>query len=286
MKKPANNMELTPGQPPTPLLQAVQQVLRPLVRGFIRFGLTYPALSNMLKRIYVQSVQDEFRIAANKPASDSRITLLTGVHRKDVRKFREEQEPTPLALSNVSLTAQIIAQWLGDPQYCHEDNKPKPIPRFGAEPGSFEALIRSISKDMHPRAILDELLQSGAVHLDDAEQVHLNTKAYVPEADFENLAFYYGLNLHDHIAASTHNLSGNAKPFLDRCVHYSGLSPQSVTELEQLSRELGMQSLLSLNARAQELEIRDRDSGNTNQRMTFGIYFYNTEDNSEGGDDE
>jgi len=284
MTQPTNISGPTPGQPPAALLQAVHKILRPLIRGFIRFGLTYPALSDILKRTYVQIVREEFQISPEKPASDSRITLLTRVHRKDVRKFREQPEVPPLSLSDISLTAQVIARWLGDKSLLDADGKPKPLPRTGTNDLSFETLIRATSKDMHPRAILDELLQSGAVTLDDKDQVHLNTKAYLPEKDFDNLSFYYGLNLHDHIAASTHNLSGNPDPFLDRCVHYSGLSHKSVKELELLSRKLGMEALLTLNTKAQELEAIDHDVTDANHRMTFGVYFYDTEEEVMNGE--
>ncbi|VAV91864.1 hypothetical protein MNBD_ALPHA06-1244 [hydrothermal vent metagenome] len=278
MIEPVESSHPTPGQPPPALLAAVQRIMRPLVRGFIRFGLTFPVLSDILKRTYVQIVQEEFRISPDKPASDSRITLLTRVHRKDVRKFRIEDAPPSLRLGDASLTAQIIAGWLGDKARLDRQGKPLALPRVGDDPNSFEALALTTSKDMHPRAILDELLRTGAVTLDAQDQVHLNTNAFLPGKDFEQLAFYYGLGLHDHIAASTYNLSGGPVPFLDRCVHYSGLSQQSVKILQQSSHELGMQTLLALNSKAKQLEAQDQTNANADQRMTFGVYFYHAPD--------
>ncbi len=263
-------------QPPKALIAATSRILRPLVRGFIGLGLTFPILADILKRTYVDIAKEDFSIHKDKLASDSRISLLTRVHRKDVRKFREETTPPPLDLASSSIAAQIIANWLGNPQFVDKQGQPKPLPRSG-DGGSFDTLARNTSKDMHPRAILDELLRSAVVRLED-DKVHLDTKAFVPRKDFGDLAYYFGLNLHDHAAASVHNLTGNPSPFLDRCVHYSGLSPQSVQILKKQAHSLGMDALLTLNASAQDLAEQDKAEKNANKRMTFGVYFYDTED--------
>lgn len=267
MNAPKNN-----GTPPPALITAIRRVLRPLVRGFIGFGVTWPLLADILKRTYVDIARNEFAIDPDKKPTDSRISLITRVHRKDIRRFRLETEPPKLDLADSAVGAQIIACWLADAHYLDDAQNPKPIPRTGDN--SFDQLARSVSKDTHPRAILDELMRGGAVRVDADDCVHLDMDAFIPSADFDNLAWYYGLNLHDHIAASTHNITGGKPAFLDRSVHYTHLSQASVTELEALSRQLAMDALLALNARASELETRDKDQKDATKRMTFGAYFY------------
>ncbi len=262
--------------PPKVMTLAVRRALRPLVRGFIRFGLTWPLAADMIKRVYVDIANEDFKTAPDKPPTDSRISLLTRVHRKDIRRFRLETTPAPLKLADSSVGAQIIARWQAGEPYADAHGKPKPLPRTGDF--GFDHLARSISKDTHPRAILDELLRANAVRIDGENCIHLDTNAFVPAADFEALAWYYGLHLHDHIAASTHNISGNKPVFLDRSVHYSGLSPASVAELEKLSKGLAMEILLTVNAKAQELEARDKGRVDAGQRITFGAYFYTEAD--------
>ncbi len=257
--------------PPKALTQAVRRLLRPLVRGFVHFGLSWPILADILKHTYVDIAKEDFSLGAQKKITDSRISLLTRVHRKDIRRFRLMSGPPPLDMADLSVGAQVIARWQADEQYCDKNGQPKPLPRAGA--GSFDELARSVSKDTHPRALYDELLRIGAVRMDD-DLVLLDKSAFVPQADFDRLAWYYGLNLHDHIAASTHNMSGKTPPFLDRSVHYSGLSPASVAELKALSQDLGMEALIAINARARELEKKDQGADTATQRMTFGIYFY------------
>jgi hypothetical protein len=104
--------------------------------------------------------------------------------------------------------------------------------------------------------------------------VCLNTQAFVPAKGFDEKAFYFGHNLHDHATAAAHNLLGQEPPFMERSVHYSGLSAQTIEQLAEQSKELGMQALLAVNKTAIEREKADAAGDAPRQRMTFGIYFY------------
>lgn len=122
--------------------------------------------------------------------------------------------------------------------------------------------------------MLDEWLRLGVVHLSDADEVELNTDAFVPQQGFDEKAFYFAHNLHDHASAAVHNMIGNGTPWLERSVHYDALQPPSIAELRSLAAKVGMDALLEVNRRAMALEEpREADVRNA-QRFTFGIYFY------------
>ena len=97
---------------------------------------------------------------------------------------------------------------------------------------------------------------------------------YVPEHGFDEKAYYFGRNLHDHIAAGAHNLEGGSPPMLERSVYYAELSRESIQELADLSEKEGMDALQAVNRRAMQLQERDASRGSATRRMSFGIYFY------------
>lgn len=254
---------------------ALRKLLRPLVRLLLARGITYSALIELLKSTYVDVASEEFRLEG-RPQTDSRISLLTGVHRKDVRRLRGEP-PTPEVRSYASsLGGQLVARWTGVADYLDEHGRPRPLPRLISEGGaqSFEALVQSVSKDIRSRAVLDEWLRMGVARLDDQGRVELNADAFIPQRDFDEKAYYFGQNLHDHMAAGAHNLLGGDPPFLERCVYYDGLSTASIDELARLSSELGMEALRTVNRRALELQQQNRQSDVPGFRMNFGIYYY------------
>lgn len=262
--------------PAPALVRALRRVLRPLVRVMLAQGITYPYLAELLKNLFVDVAATEFRLD-NKPPTDSRISLMTGVHRKDVSRLRGELAQASEAVPDVvSLGAQLVAVWLGTARYLHEDGRPLPLARFASEGGelSFESLVAGVNSDIRSRVVLDEWLRLGVARLDDEGRVCLNAEAFVPSEGFDEKAYYFGHNLHDHAAAAAHNLLGGQAPLLERSVQYDALSEASVAQLAKQSRDAGMKALLAINKSALALEQADASTTTNRHRMTFGIYFY------------
>ena len=265
------------GAPSNIAIQAIRGILRPLVRFMLSQGLTYTILVDLLKSIYVEVALNEFKLET-KRQTDSRISLLTGVHRKDVKRLSEMIEADAPPPASVTLGAELVAKWVGQAPYIDGHGRPVPLTR-GAKSGgekSFEALVASVSKDIRSRAILDEWLRLGIVHIDHDDCVCLNTEAFIPKQGFEEKAYYFQHNLHDHIAASVHNMLEMGPPFVERSVYYDTLTKESAAELVTLGEALGMQALQTVNRRALILEQKDAKHPNANQRINFGIYFYHT----------
>jgi hypothetical protein len=261
--------------PPQPLIAAVRRLLRPLIRLLLSYSVQYPYLASLLKLTYVEVATQGFSLK-DKELSDSRITLLTGIHRQDVKRLRSEIVSDAPPPASVSLGAQLVAKWTGMPEYLDSRGKPRPLARHASEGGdlSFERLVQSISKDFRPRVVLDEWLRLGVAKMDKEGRVILVTEAFVPSGGLEEKLFYFGKNIHDHLAASTHNVLEINPPMLDRCVYYDHLSPDSVLQLEAQARVLATKALTELNAKAMALQEADAGSNDAKYRINFGAYFY------------
>jgi len=270
-KKPETINTVSPA-----LISALCKILRPLVKLMLAHGITYVYLIDILKKIYVE-VGDEHFGTQNKPTTDSHLSLLTGIHRKDIKRLRSIVSTNPEIIpETVSMGARLVSQWTSKPDYLDKNNAPKPLPRFARNGGhiSFEGLVASISKDIRSRVVLDEWLRLGVVHIDDQNRVCLNVEAFVPAKGFDEKAYYFGHNLHDHVAAAASNLAGKNHPFLERSVHYDGLSSESIEILTEQSELLSMQALLAINKKAMALEHDDASKNSQKHRMTLGVYFY------------
>ncbi len=274
--------------PPIALVKAVKMLLRPLIRLLIEYGITFPYLSNLLKSVFVEVVNEEM-LVDGKRQTISRISVVSGVHRKDVKRILEEPEESDSSGKAASLGARILGIWLGDPQYKGEDGAPLPLPRVPAIDGniSFEQLVESVNKDVRPRAVLDEWLRSGLVQIDDRDYVVLDPEAFVTEKNFDERAYFLGRNLRDHLATASHNLMpGHERKFFERTVFYDRLSQQSVDELNQLSHKLAMETLQKINEEAIRLAERDEESADATYRMTFGSFYFQKDERLELGDVE
>ncbi len=257
----------------TALIEAIQRVLRPLVRLLLAKQITYTYLISVLKPLFVDVAVTEFQLEG-KQQTDSRLSLLTGVHRKDIRRFLDEPRIDLTPPANVSLGARLIARWNGESDYLDEQALPMPLPRLMQSDGSpsFEKLVCDESKDIRARVVLDEWLRLGLVEIDSNDVVHLCTGAFVPEQGLEEKLYYLGRNVRDHIESAVHNVLDEKPPFLERSVYSDGLSPQAIEELAQLAESMSMDVLRAINKKAQEL--KKTSSGNQKNRITLGVYFY------------
>lgn len=272
------------------IIRAITNVMRPLVKFLIGRGITFPMFAEMLKHIYVEVAAKDFKLSPDKEVTDSRITLLTKVHRKDVRRIRTEhqgfdvpEEGLEVSIKKTSLGAQIVSKWLADGQYIDEAGEPKKLfihaSKAKGQP-SFETLVESINNDIRPRVALDEMLSQKMIVEGDDGIVTLNKSAFIPEEDFEDLLMHFDRNLHDHMAAAVHNIGTDkeAKKFIERSVYYKELTQGSIEKLEEIIENKGMENLISINKAAYDLAEEDQNKGNNNQRMTFGIYYYADKD--------
>ncbi|MBU1225374.1 MAG: hypothetical protein KKA22_14270 [Gammaproteobacteria bacterium] len=262
--------------PPRSLTAAVRRLLRPLVKLLLHYSVQYPALASLLKLTYVEVATT--MPVDGKPQTDSRVSLLTGIHRLDVKRLRNEivsgNDSPPMS---VSLGAQIVARWTAHNEYLDNKGRPLPLHRLASVGGamSFESLVRSVSKDIRPRVVLDEWLRLGVAQVDSLDRVVLVTDAFVPSHGLDEKLFYLGKNVHDHLDTCAHNLTrSDAPPLLERSVYYDHLSKDSTMILSIYARQLSSQTMQAFSQKAMELQERDHQDANARYRVSYGQYFH------------
>ena len=253
-------------------LRVLRGLFRPLVRTMIARGLTAPVIYSLLKRVYVEVAEESFRLD-DKPLTDSRIALLTGVHRKDIRTFRTEDDDTRQARRKSALLATVIGQWTSAPDFS-VGATPLLLPRQSDDGPDFETLVRSVSRDVRPRTVLDELLHAGLVAETADGLLQLQPEAVVGTGDTEGKEAFFAANVGDHLAAATENLLADTPPYFERAVFYNQLPPDAVDEIEMAARTKAQALLEDLNRQSSTLHRVQTAADGPRQRYRLGIYFY------------
>lgn len=262
------------------VLSSVLRLFRPAARLLLRHGVNYRAFCIPLKRVFLEAAQEELR-SQQMPATDSAITLLSGVHRRDVRELLREA-PADSALARPrpnSMAAEVVARWLHEPAYRYTSGKRKGQPRAlarGPETGTFDALVASISRDVRPRAVLDELIRLGVVREGDESGVELVAESFIPREGFTELSQLFADNLHDHLAAAVSNLQGDHN-FLEQSIFVDQITQASTAQLQQtavLAWKLAFQTVMSQAQQRFDEDLLQAPPGERDQRARFGIYFY------------
>lgn len=260
---------------PALLLDRVLHLLRPLVRLLVRNGVGYPAFAAALKRVFLEAARKELT-DRGMPQTDSALSLLSGVHRRDVRQLGRHAgtaDPSDTAPAPMSLAAEVVARWMNDARYLQPDGSPRHLPRSGSE-DSFDDLVSSVSNDVRPRAVLDELLRLGVVQESGAE-IRLEGSGFAPRQGFDEMSWLFAANLHDHAAAAAANLHGDGN-HLEQAVYVDQISAESAAQLHQVSVTAWQQAFRRVMQQAQERFDGDAALApdQRRHRARFGVYFF------------
>lgn len=270
---------------PTLALDRVLRVLQPLVRLLLRNGVTYTVFAVALKRVFLAAARQELA-GRGMAQTDSAVSLLSGVHRRDVRNLQREDaaraaEATPEPPRRLGLAAQVVARWMHDRRFGAADGTSRVLPRSAAdsEP-SFDALVASVSRDVRPKAVLDELLRLGVVQ-DTPAGLLLARGGFAPRQGFEDLSWLTAQNLQDHAAAAVANLGGEAN-FLEQAVFVDQITAASAAQLHKAAVKAWEAAFQSVMGEAQarfDADAAQAAAPERSHRARFGVYFYSEREN-------
>lgn len=144
-------------QPDRSQLHFLGVLLRPIGRYCLKRGITLNAIVETLKNVLVELAADEIREGRRK-ITISKLSLMTGVHRPDVSRIYREGRSFQTSLS---LAQRVIGQWEQDERFNTKTGRPKVL-SYGEDKSEFTSLVRTVSTDINPAAMLDELERVGA----------------------------------------------------------------------------------------------------------------------------
>lgn len=259
-----------PADPTQALQAAVLQLLGPLARLAVARGLKFPEAKELLKQAYVHAA-----LAAEQApgqANVSRVATSTGLTRREVTRLSAQRPPARAGRS--SPATQLFTRWLADRKLRDRQGRPKPLPRAGPAP-SFETLARSITRDVHPRRLLDELLRLGLVAHDEAsDSVRALEIAVVPRDDHARMLGLLGDNAGDHLAAAVANVLGDQRRHFEQALFADELSDASVQTAKKLINAQWRALTAALVPELEELQRADQAVGGPTRRLRVGLYSF------------
>ena len=244
------------------LSAALIRMVRPLVRILLRNGVSYGTFSDLTKWLFVDVAKQEFGIKGRKQ-SISRVSVITGLSRKEVKRLLELPEPQDRSDEETyNRAARVIAGWRRDRDFHDRQGKPLVL-KIKGRGASFADLVKRFSGDLPVRAVLDELLRVGAVELLGDDRVRLLTRLYLPK-DNEIMKYHIlGTDVGYLITTIDHNMqAGNSAPLFQRKVSYNNLPDEALPKFRKLSADSSQALLEKLDT---WLAKNDRD---TNPNVT------------------
>jgi hypothetical protein len=261
------------------LQAALARLLAPLAKLVVAQGLPYAKLDEMLRRAVVMQAH-----AAHPGLPEhrrtSRVSVATGLNRREVTRLLAPQPSAEPAETPRSPAAMVFAHWRSASAYRTRAGAPRVLPRTGPAP-SFESLAQEVTRDVHPRALLEELLRLNlASHDAERDTVALTQADFVPRGDAQRMLQWLGANVGDHLDGAVDNVVGPTPHHADQAIAAEGLRAASVAQVRPLMHahwQRLTEELVPLLERLIEEDAARATADDPNtHRVRFGLYGFDT----------
>lgn len=260
------------------LRNLLRRLLTPLVRILLRNQVSVSQFIDQVKEVYVEVADKDFSIPSKKNTL-SRISVITGLSRKEVLRIKKQQEEelehSPYKLNKAS---SVITGWLKDRDFLDEDSKAIDLPLTSdSDTASFEILVKRYGGDTTLRAVLDELISIGSVvkHADTG-LLQLLSFGYIPEQEIEKLEIM-SICARDFFETVSYNLEHEShEAHFQRQLTYTELPLSVVNDFKEFSKEKSLENMFEINRWLAERKtsLSDVDTANLAlYRIGLGVYY-------------
>jgi len=265
-----------------PLQTALFKILKALARLVLSFGLSYERFDELARQAFIAAAEENLALPGRKQ-TNARIAVVTGLSRKEVTRLRGVKKHSEELIGPVQYNraARVLNGWLRDTAYQNADKQPAVLP-FSGEAGSFSRLVRDYGGDIPVRAVLDELLHTGAVEELEDGNLRVAQQAYIPEGNITDKLVIFGTDVAALIDTINHNLKHSSeKSYLHAKVAYNNLPIEALPVLRKISSEEGLATLKELNRwfAAQDRDANPEVIGTDRYYAGVTVYFYSQKTN-------
>lgn len=254
------------------LLHALDSLLLPLAQLCVGKGVPIQATEERLRRAFVEAARQASE-GANPQRLTSRLSALTGLTRREVARIQALDEPArPTTRSPLN---ELFTHWLSLPAYQGQDG-PLALPRQGPAP-SFDSLAQSVTRDIHPRSLLEAMTRLKLVEWDEvSDTVHLAQSAFVPRGQWAQMMGFLGDNVGDHLRAAVTNVLGQGNEHFEQALYADELSQTSLQAARRIVSEQWRRLMTEVAPQLEALMKADAEAGRPqDQALRLGLYAWN-----------
>jgi len=262
------------------VLDAFLLVMRPIAKILLRYGISFSEFAETSKTAFVDVATSDYGIRG-RPTNISRVAVMTGMTRKEVRRLRDKLDAGPEIVSVKSTPlSEILSRWHGESDFLDERGRPAALQFSGGE-HSFSDLVKRFGGDVPPGAMRAELKRVGSVAEDEEGKLKVVRRSVVPVDYTDNLvaSFVHGVYpLLSTVALNTDPDGG--QPGVPQFTAYSlGIQKDDVTRLRRICYDRLSAAAESFDdlfmAYEPPTDANESRSGNT---VAVGFYYFEEND--------
>ncbi len=256
-------------------LDALRLMFRPIARILLKAGITWRELAEVCKLTVVEVATEEFGIRG-RPTNISRVAIMTGLSRREVRRLRDLLETASTAeFTRMNSATRVLSGWYTDADYVDADGEPMRLAAIGGEAPSFDELCARYCGAVAPSTMLKELKHVGAVAEDEDGWLTARMRVYMPvHMDPEEILTSGSVleDLGDTVAYNLHR-DADDMPRFERRATNTQMPASIAPEFQEFLDQEGQAFLERVDAWLSDNEDAMSEKSDKHVRLGLGAYW-------------
>ena len=261
------------------ILGAFLVVLKPVARILLRYGIGFREFSEIAKTAFVDVASTDFGLRG-RPTNISRVAVMTGLTRKEVRRIRDKisdgkdtviVKPTPMW--------DILHYWHADRDFLDSKGRPADL-SFTGKNKSFSDLVKRYGGDIPPGAMRTELKRVGAIKEDKDGNLSVLKRTFRPKGDHESLVSLLVHGVYPLLATTCHNTDPDrvGSTWTQRIAFTQAVLKDDVPRLQRIAADRIESFAESIDDLFMAYETLNESEGNDAAKSTLAVGAFYFED--------
>ena len=257
------------------LLKGCGRLLIPVVRFLLKGGVSWKEFSDLAKTVFVKVATEDFGIRG-RPTNASRVAILTGLDRREVRRQREALKTQEAGGQGyMTKASQVLAGWHHDPEFLDPAGNPRTL-KFDTQQhaAGFSDLVRKYAPALPAVAMLKELKSASSVEERPDGSLRALTPFYIPRHMPEEQVRLWSSTISDLATAVGYNFTraAGAAPVFERRAVNLNVDAAALAEFKALLEKEGKAFLLRIDDWLSVHEAKDPTATRKVMRLGVGVY--------------
>lgn len=269
------------------VLDAFQLVLRPMVKILLRYGIGYGEFAEAVKTSFVEVGSTDFGIRG-RLTNISRVAVMTGLTRKEVRRLRNKIEDgtTTITVRTTPMT-EVVTRWHTENEFLDGQSRPRTLPFVGA-PHSFSDLVKKHGGDVPAGAMRTELKRMGLVDENSDGSITVRSRTIVPQDSTDNLITCLVHSIYPLFSTVVKNTDpdiGKGDGYAQFTTYSRAVSSEDKARLKRISYDRLSEFAVSFDDLFATLEAKKGEPGDVldenslaNPVVSVGLYYFEETD--------
>jgi len=263
------------------VLDAFLLVMRPIVKILLRYGIGYREFAEVTKTAFVDVASSDFGLRG-RPTNMSRVAVMTGLTRKEVRRLRDKIVTGDSSISvKTTPFSEVLHHWHAQSEFTDADGRPKAL-AFSDGEQSFTALVKRFGGDIPAGAMRTEMKRVGVVRESDSGKLSVVNRTYRSESDHETLVTVLVHGVYTLLSNVAHNTNPDRTDatWAHRIAHTQSLRTPDTRQLRRITKDRIVDFAESIDDIfiAYESLQEDRNEDESRDAVAVGVYYFEERD--------